>query len=139
MARIDEVRQKYEEVTERLFSDKETFADYLKFAGKFYKLPSAQSMAIYGANPKSVMVADYDTWKRFDRQVRRGTSSIAVLDNGSLKHYFDITQTTGEKMPYQWKLDKDIAAALIEETYESEGRRFQSFAGCLNYRRVQGA
>ena len=133
MARIDEVRQKYDEVTERLFSDKETFADYLKFAGKFYKLPSAQSMAIYGANPNSVMVADYDTWKRFDRQVRRGTSSIAVLDNGSLKHYFDITQTTGEKMPYQWKLDKDIAAALIEETYESESRRFQSFAGCLNY------
>lgn len=133
MARIDEVRQNYEEVTKRLFSDKETFADYLKFAGKFYKLPSAQSMAIYGTNPNAVMVADYDTWKRFDRQVRRGTNSIAVLDNGSLKHYFDITQTTGDKMPYQWKLDKETAAALIEETYESEGRRFQSFGGCIKY------
>ena len=133
MARIDKVRENYEEVTERLFSDKAAFAEYLKFAGKFFKLPSAQSMAVYGANPNAVMVADYDTWQKFGRQVKRGTSSIAVLDNGGLKHFFDISQTNGSKTPYQWTLDKDIAAALIEETYESEGRRFQSFGGCLNY------
>ena len=35
MARIDKVRENYEEVTERLFSDKAAFAEYLKFAGKF--------------------------------------------------------------------------------------------------------
>ncbi len=133
MARIDKVRENYEEVTERLFSDKAAFAEYLKFAGKFFKLPSAQSMTIFGANPNAVMVADYDTWQKFGRQVKRGTSSIAVLDNGGLKHYFDISQTAGGKVPYQWSLDKGTAAALIEETYENEGRRFQSFAGCLNF------
>ena len=132
MARIDSVLENYEKVTERLFSDKAAFAEYLKFAGKFFKLPSAQSMAVYGANPNAVMVADYDTWKKFGRQVKRGTSSIAVPYNGGLKHFFDISQTAGDKTPYQWTLDKNIAAALIEETYENEGRRFQSLAGCLN-------
>lgn len=133
MARIDEVCERYEVVTNKLFSDKDAFTEYLRFAGKFFKLPSAQSMLVYGANPNAAMVADYDTWKKFDRQVKRGTSSIAVLDNGSLKHYFDISQTAGSKTPYQWQLDKNIAAAFIEETFENEGKRFNSLSGCVNY------
>ena len=133
MARIDKVRESYENVTNRLFADKEAFADYLKFAGKFFKLPSAQSMLVYGANPNASMVAEYETWKKFDRQVKRGTNSIAVLDNGNLKHYFDISQTAGSKTPYQWQLDKNTAAAFIEETFENEGKRFNSLSGCINY------
>ena len=99
MARIDKVRESYEEVTNRLFADKEAFADYLKFAGKFFKLPSAQSMLVYSTNPSATMVADYNTWKKFDRHVKRGTNSIAVLNNGGLKHYFDISQTAGSRTP----------------------------------------
>ena len=33
MARIDRVRESYEQTTERLFSDKTAFEQYLKFAG----------------------------------------------------------------------------------------------------------
>lgn len=133
MARIDRVRENYEDVTERLFSDKAAFEDYLKFAGRFFKLPSAQSMIIYGTNPKATMVADFDTWKKFNRHVKRGTNSIAVLDNGGLKHYFDISQTNGSKTPYQWTLGKDTANALIDEVYEQSGMCFKSFSGCVNY------
>lgn len=134
MARIDRVRENYEQITEKLFSDKEMFADYLKFAGKFYKLPSSQSMTIYGANPNAVMVADYDTWQKFGRQVQRGTTSIAVFNNaGGLKHLFDISRTTGAKTPYQWKLDKNTATELLDEINEDEGQRFQSLSGCINY------
>lgn len=133
MARIDRVRENYEDVTERLFSDKTAFEDYLKFAGKFFKLPSAQSMTIYGTNPKAVMVAEYDTWKSFNRHVTRGTNSIAVLDNGGLKHYFDISQTNGRETPYRWTLGKNTAEALIDEVYEQSGMRFNSFSGCVNY------
>lgn len=133
MARIDKVRESYENVTERLFSDKDAFAEYLKFAGKFFKLPSAQSMMLYGANPNATMVTYYDTWKKFGRQVRRGTNSIAVLDNGGLKHYFDISQTNGSKTPYQWTLGKNTVNALIDEVYEQSGMRFKSFSGCVNY------
>lgn len=106
---------------------------YLKFAGKFFKLSSEQTMTIYGTNPKATMVADFDTWKKFSRRVKRGTNSIAVLDNGSLKHYFDISQTSGSTVPYQWTLDKETANAIINETFENEGKHFSSFSGCVNY------
>lgn len=133
MSRYDIVCENYENVTDSLFGDKTAFADYLKFAGKFFKLPSVQSMIIYGTNPKATMVADFDTWKKFNRHVKRGTNSIAVLDNGGLKHYFDISQTNGSKTPYQWTLGKDMANALIGEVYEQSGMRFKSFSGCVNY------
>ena len=134
MARIDKVREIYDDVTEKLFSDKAAFSNYLKFAGKFFKLPSSQSMTIYGTKPNAVMVTDYDTWQKFGRQVKRGTTSIAVINNvGGLKHYFDVSQTDGAKIPYQWTLDKATAAALLDEINESEGRRFQSLGGCINY------
>ena len=80
MARIDEVRERYESITEQLYQNKETFAEYLKFAGRFFKMPTAQTMTMFATNPKATMVADYDTWQRFGRQVQRGTNSIAVLD-----------------------------------------------------------
>lgn len=95
MARIDEVRERYESITEQLYQNKETFAEYLKFAGRFFKMPTAQTMTMFATNPKATMVADYDTWQRFGRQVQRGTNSIAVLDGSGLKHYFDISQTAG--------------------------------------------
>lgn len=88
MARIDEVRERYESITEQLYQNKETFAEYLKFAGRFFKMPTAQTMTMFATNPKATMVADYDTWQRFGRQVQRGTNSIAVLDGSGLKHYF---------------------------------------------------
>lgn len=133
MTRIDRVRESYEAITEKLFGDKTAFEQYLKFAGKFFKLPSEQAMMIYGTNPKATMVADFGTWKKFSRFVQRGANSIAVLDNGSLKHYFDIAQTAGSKTPYQWTLDKDTANAVIAETFEREGKSFSSFSGCVNY------
>lgn len=133
MARIDRVRESYEAITEQLFGDKTAFEQYLKFAGKFFKLPSEQTMMIYGTNPNATMVADFGTWKKFSRFVQRGANSIAVLDNGCLKHYFDIAQTAGSKTPYQWTLDKDTANAVIAETFEREGKSFSSFSGCVNY------
>lgn len=139
MARIDRVRESYEEITDRLFSDKTAFEEYLKFAGKFFKLPSEQSMTIYGTNPKATMVAEFDTWKRFSRRVKCGTNLIAVPDSGGLKHYFDISQTAGSKIPYQWALGKDTANAIIAETFESEGMKFGSFSGCVNYLGAQKA
>ena len=100
MARIDEVRERYESITEQLYKNKETFAEYLKFAGKFYKMPTAQTMTMFATNPKATMVADYDTWKKFGHYVKRGANSIAVLCGNGLKHYFDISQTNGERVPY---------------------------------------
>ena len=51
LARIDRVRDNYENITNALFSDNEKFSEYLKFAGKFYKMPTSHSMTIFGSKP----------------------------------------------------------------------------------------
>ena len=132
MARIDEVRERYESITEQLYQNKETFAEYLKFAGRFFKMPTAQTMTMFATNPKATMVADYDTWQRFGRQVQRGTNSIAVLDGSGLKHYFDISQTAGGRPPYQWTLDKQTAQEFIAAFSKAEGKEYKSMSGCVN-------
>ena len=132
MARIDEVRERYESITEQLYKNRDTFAEYLKFAGKFFKMPTAQTIAMFAANPKATMVADYDTWRKFGRQVMRGTNSIAVLDGSGLKHYFDISQTRGGKPPYQWTLDKRTAQEFIAAFSKAEGKEYKSMSGCVN-------
>lgn len=132
MARIDEVRERYESITEQLYKNRDTFAEYLKFAGKFFKMPTAQTIAMFAANPKATMVADYDTWRKFGRQVMHGTNSIAVLDGSGLKHYFDISQTSGGKPPYQWTLDKRTAQEFIAAFSKAEGKEYKSMSGCVN-------
>ena len=132
MARIDEVRERYESITEQLYKNKETFAEYLKFAGKFYKMPTAQTMTMFATNPKATMVADYDTWKKFGHYVKRGANSIAVLCGNGLKHYFDISQTSGDRVPYQWTLDKQTAQEFIAAFSKAEGREFKSMSSCVN-------
>ena len=132
MARIDEVRERYESITEQLYKNKETFAEYLKFAGKFYKMPTAQTMTMFATNPKATMVADYDTWKKFGHYVKRGANSIAVLCGNGLKHYFDISQTNGDRVPYQWTLDKQTAQEFIAAFSKAEGREFKSMSSCVN-------
>ena len=132
MARIDEVRERYESITEQLYKNRDTFAEYLKFAGRFFKMPTAQTMTMFATNPKATMVADYDTWQRFGRQVQRGTNSIAVLDGSGLKHYFDISQTAGGRPPYQWTLDKQTAQEFIAAFSKVEGKEYKSMSGCVN-------
>lgn len=132
MARIDEVRERYEKITERLYTDRKAFAEYLKYAGKFYKLPTAQTMVMFETNPKATMVADYDTWKKFGHQVQRGANSIAVLNGGELKHLFDISQTAGEKVPYQWTLDKQTAQEFVAAYSKAENKEYKTLSSCVN-------
>ena len=132
MARIDEVRERYESITEQLYKDKETFAEYLKFAGKFFKMPTAQTMTMFATNPKATMVADYDTWKKYGHYVKRGANSIAVLSGSGLKHYFDISQTSGDRVPYQWTLDKQTAQEFIAAFSKAEGKEYKSMSSCVN-------
>lgn len=132
MARIDEVRERYESITEKLYTDKSAFADYLKYAGKFYKLPTMQTMIMFATNPNASMVADFDTWQQFGRTVQRGERSIAVLNGNAIKHYFDISQTGGGRKPYQWTLDKQTAQDFVTAYSKAENKEYKSLSSCVN-------
>lgn len=131
--REQEVREQYEAVTDKLYTDRQAFRDFLSFSGKHYKLPADHAMMIFSSNPNADMVTDYDTWQKLDRQVTRGQKSMAAFENGRLRHYFDISQTEGKAIRPRWHFDKDMAAAFTKEVSALEGKQFNSITSCVDY------
>ena len=131
--REHEVREQYEAVTDKLFTDRQAFRDFLSFSGKHYKLPADHAMMVFYTNPNADMVTDYDTWQKLGRQVTRGQKSIAAFENGKLRHYFDISQTEGKAIKPRWHFDKDMAAAFTAEVSSREGKTFNSITSCVDY------
>ena len=131
--REQEVRKQYEAVTDRLYTDRQAFKDFLSFSGKHYKLPAEHTMMIFSSNPNADMVTDYDTWQKLGRQVTRNQRSMAAFENGKLRHYFDISQTEGKPIRPRWHFDKDMAAAFTKEVSALEGKQFNSITSCVDY------
>lgn len=131
MAKRENIIHAYEQAAERLFSDKGAFAEYLEFSGRFYKLPSSQTITLFDDNPKAAMVADYDTWNKFGRRIKPGGWSTDVLENGRIKRLFDISMTRGEKTPYQWSLNKKTAEEFTNRLSGSENREFTGMSDCI--------
>lgn len=131
--REQEVREQYEAVTDKLYTDRQAFKDFLSFSGKHYKLPAEHTMMIFSSNPNADMVTDYDTWQKLGRQVTRNQRSMAAFENGKLRHYFDISQTEGKPIRPRWHFDKDMAAAFTKEVSALEGKQFNSITSCVDY------
>ena len=131
--REQEVREQYEAVTDKLYTDRQAFRNFLSFSGKHYKLPADHAMMIFSSNPNADMVTDYDTWQKLGRQVTRGQKSMAAFENGRLRHYFDISQTEGKAIRPRWHFDKDTAAAFTKEVSALEGKQFNSITSCVDY------
>lgn len=131
--REQEVREQYEAVTDKLYTDRQAFKDFLSFSGKHYKLPADHAMMIFSSNPHADMVTDYDTWQKLGRQVTRSQKSMAAFENGRLRHYFDISQTEGKAIRPRWHFDKDTAAAFTKEVSALEGKQFNSITSCVDY------
>lgn len=133
MAKQDSIRESYDRAVQNLFSDRAAFAEYLKFSGRFYKLPSSQTITLFDDNPRAEMVADYETWQRFGRRIKPGGWSTDVLADGKIKRFFDISMTRGEKVPYQWTIDKKTAEKFVVGLSMSENREFTGMTDCIDY------
>ncbi len=126
------LKEEFEKQCRELVQNPEKFAEYLRFSGRFYKLPPSHTMAIMAANPNSTMVADYDTWQKYHRQVMRGSHGIPVAAGGKIGYYFDISSTTGKSVPYQWSLSKETATKFIEHYNAVSGKQSRTFSGCID-------
>ena len=65
-------------------------------------------MLIYAQRPQATLVADYDTWKKVDRYVMRGSKGIAIFPSRALsphlRYVFDIKDTGGRARNLTWDL-----------------------------------
>lgn len=126
------LKEQFESRCRELVGDPNKFSEYLRFCGKFYKLPPTHTTAIMATNPNVAMVADYETWQKYNRQVKHGIHGVPVAVRGKVGYYFDISETSGKSVPYQWTLDKDTATKFIEHYNALTGKQARTFAGCID-------
>lgn len=86
-----------------------------KLTGKLYRYEFDNILMIYIQRPGATLVADYDTWKKVGRYVKRGSKGIAVFPSRALRpemrHVFDISDTGGREARLTWELDQDNSMA----------------------------
>lgn len=134
MSRLEETRKIYQTAAEKLHSDRKYFTEWLSYSGRFYKIPAAHTISLFESNPNATIFADYDTWKEYGNSVKYNErSSAALIKNGStLKHYFDISQTTMVNIPFQWGIDKYITEEFLKSETKTSGRSYRNMASYIN-------
>ena len=129
MSRLQTVRKNWTEITERLRSDKQELAQFLRFSAGMYKQSFPDAALIYHQNPNATKVTTLETWNKLGRLVNKGERSIAVFgEDSKCRYLFDITQTNGKRLPELWKLNEDLSAeltAVINEKYGKNCKNIQ--------------
>ena len=103
--------QIYNEVIHEVTKTEETWKSVLSLCGRIYRYEFDNVLMVYAQRPKSTLVADYDTWKKVDRYVKRGSKGIAIYPSRALAPYcryvFDISDTGGRNTKLTWDLEGD--------------------------------
>ena len=53
----------------------EKWKSVLRLAGRIYRFEFDNILMVYAQKPRATLVADYDTWKKVGRYVRRGSKA----------------------------------------------------------------
>lgn len=119
------VKTIYDATITDITTSQEKWKSILRLAGNLYRYEFDNIMMVYAQRPKSTLVADYDSWKKVDRYVKRGSKGIAIFPSKALKPYmryvFDISDTGGRKRKLTWEFNdttvKEYADFLVAKGY----------------------
>lgn len=103
-----QARQIYDMQIKDVTTSADKWKSILKLAGNLYRYEFDNILLIYAQRPQATLVADYDTWKKVDRYVMRGSKGIAIFPsralNPHLRYVFDIKDTGGRARNLTWEL-----------------------------------
>lgn len=111
----------YAETLQSLMESPDKWLDFLKAAGRNYKLPFHEQVLVYAQRPDATAVLEMERWnKRFGRWVNKGSTGIAVFgEPGSprLRYYFDVSDTHASRYARPvplWAAKPEHADAILE-------------------------
>lgn len=121
-------RQIYQDVISRVTRTEADWKAVCRLAGQIYRYEFDNVLMVYAQNPSATLVADYDTWKKVHRYVKRGSRGIAIFPSRALKpelrYVFDIGDTGGRNVRLTWDLEgenlPDLLSALWKRGETSE-------------------
>ncbi len=100
----------YNSVAGTVTKSEKAWKDVCRLTGKIYRFEFDNILLVYAQRPDASMLADFDTWKRVGRYVRRGSRGIAVYPSRALKdnmrYVFDISDTGGGSSRLTWDFEK---------------------------------
>lgn len=113
----------FKETFQSVVSDKRNLIDFFKQIQRFHKYDIYEQIFIYGQKSNATHIADFDTWKKLGRFVKKGEKSIAVLSQSTEKvnisHYFDLSQTAGKELDLpDYTLEKNDWSLLVSQEIE---------------------
>ena len=96
-----------------------------RLTGQLYRYEFDNILMVYMQRPRARLIADFDTWKRVGRYVRRGSKGIAIFPSRALKpeiqYVFDISDTGGRESRLTWEFDRNTIKAYAAWIKKKEG------------------
>lgn len=139
--KVNELFKKLEDGVKNVYTS-ESWKNILKFQSAFHDYSFNNMMLIYMQCPTATQVAGYDDWKKLERQVKYGETSIKIMapnhrmerneETGEEQKVlcgfhqtsvFDVSQTKGKDLPELCKELKGDTASL---------RQFYEFAKSIS-------
>ena len=130
------VKAIYDSEISNITRSEKNWKDVLKVAGQLYRYEFDNIVMVTAQRSpeKSTLMADYDTWKKVGRYVKRGAKGCAIFPsralNPRMRYIFDISDTGGKNIKLTWDLEgenlKNYADFLVSEgqmeQYDSDDR-----------------
>lgn len=115
-------RQIYQDVIARVTRTEADWKAVCRLAGQIYRYEFDNVLMVYAQRPSSTLVADYDTWKKVHRYVKRGSKGVAIFPSRALKqglrYVFDISDTGGKNVKLTWDLEGENLPDLLSALWK---------------------
>ena len=125
------VEHLYNETIKKVTSSQDTWKKLLRLNGQLYRYEFDNILMVYAQRPGATLVADYDTWKKVGRYVKRGSKGIAIFPSRALKPYmryvFDIGDTGGRKRELTWEINDDNRRDIVDKFFEETGESSKGY------------
>ena len=125
----NKVRQIYEQVIREVTKTPGAWAGMLRLAGQIYRYEFDNILMVYAQKPQATLIADYDTWKKVGRYVKRGAKGIAIYPSKALKpymrHVFDVSDTGGQNAELTWSMEGENVEAFMD--YQTAQGRYPQY------------
>ena len=115
--------QLYADSTKHITQSISNWQAFLVFSTQLYKYSFPETVQLYLQNQHLTMLADFGTWKKVNRSVKKGEKSVVIgrFEKNKVNpvHLFDVSQTVGEKLlVFDWQITEAEGQSSLAKIYE---------------------
>lgn len=126
------VSQLYDDAIRDVTKGQAEWKSICRLTGQLYRYEFNNILMVYVQRPRATLVADFDTWKKVGRYVKRGSRGIAIFPSRALKpemrYVFDISDTGGRNSKLTWELNRDNSKPYADYLMENEDKELVAAA-----------